>query len=49
MIMDLLIKSGADQNSTDRLGKTASQLVKNKGKKLSQDNKKNTIAVVSNR
>lgn len=30
--MDLLISSGADQNSMDKSGKTASQVMKNKGK-----------------
>lgn len=30
--MDLLISSGADQNSMDKFGKTASQVMKNKGK-----------------
>lgn len=31
-IMDLLLKNGANANSTDIIGKTASEIVKNKGK-----------------
>lgn len=35
-IMELLLMNGADENSTDKRGNTASQVIKNKGKSILQ-------------